>query len=82
MFHPFKQQIMTQTEINRYSNLAIEKLKELDEELDTFKTMQFDETVLSILDLHIDMIEFKHSNIQKMEQEREQLVYFFTEYLI
>ena len=73
---------MTIAEKKRYKELAKELLEAINEELTIFKTMYFDDTVKADALIHIDMIEYKEGNIQRLEVERLRLVLFYESYLI
>ena len=73
---------MTQEQKNRYKDLARQKLAEINEQLTILKTMRFDKTVTDDCLLHIEAIEYRDGNIQRLQQERKELAEFFERFLI
>ena len=53
----------------RYKKLAKDYLMELHKDLQFFESMRFDDTVKKDAVLHLDMIEYKYSNIEKTKQK-------------
>ena len=72
---------MTQEEKTRYRKLASEMINVMNDEIQTFMTMRFDETVKENCLLHFEMIEFRESNILRLQDDRKRLLDFYLNYL-
>ena len=73
---------MTKQEKKRYKELAKELLLQYRNELEFYESINFDDTVKSDCLIHIEAIEHKHGNIERLKHEIEGLEHFAAVFLV